>query len=47
MAASETVISWTFVNWVTVFLMFISMLLVIALGFRLFHSAKTSGADES
>lgn len=38
----ETVISWTLVNWVTIFLMFISMLLVIGLGARLWKSAKSS-----
>lgn len=41
--ASETVISWTFVNWVTIFLMFISMLLVVALIMRLYKSAKNEG----
>lgn len=36
----ETVITWTVANWVTVFLMFITMSLFIGLVMRVFHSMR-------
>lgn len=36
----ETVISWTFVNWVTIVLMFFVALAVFGLGVKLWMSAK-------
>lgn len=40
---NETVITWTIANWITVFLMVLTMSLLVGLGLRVYQSARDAG----